>query len=62
MNRLYKNSYKFNEDTAWYKKFSNAQLNLFGFYLLGVIPLIRNLEYFEIPTNTSILYSLTLVM
>ena len=36
------------ENTAWYDKFSNIQLILFGFLLLGITPLIRSPEYFEI--------------
>lgn len=39
------------ENSAWYEKFSNVQLIFFGFILLGVTPLIRNPEYFEILTN-----------
>jgi hypothetical protein len=36
------------EDTSWYDRFSNIQLILLGFLLLGVTPLIREPEYFKI--------------
>ena len=36
------------EDTSWYDRFSNIQLVLLGFLLLGVTPLIRRPEYFKI--------------
>ena len=36
------------EDMSWYDRFSNIQLILLGFLLLGVTPLIREPEYFKI--------------
>jgi hypothetical protein len=42
------------ESTSWYDKFSSIQLIFLGFLLLGVTPLIRNPEYFEILTNTDL--------
>jgi hypothetical protein len=43
-----------NEDTPWYEKFSAIQLILLGFLLLGVTPLIRNPEYFDIIMDTNV--------
>ena len=42
------------EDTSWYDKFSTIQLILLGFLLLGVTPLIRNPEYFDIIMDTNL--------
>ena len=40
------------KNTPWFDKFSSMQLILIGFFLLGVTPLIRNPEYFEILINS----------
>ena len=42
------------ENISWFDKFSAIQLILIGFFLLGVTPLIRNPEYFEILINSNI--------
>ena len=42
------------ENISWFDKFSAIQLILIGFFLLGVTPLIRNPEYFEILINSNL--------
>jgi hypothetical protein len=42
------------DGTPWYDKFSTIQLILLGFLLLGVTPLIRNPEYFDVLMSTNL--------
>ena len=41
------------EYSPWYQKFSTIQLILLGFLLMGITPLIRNPEYFDILMDTN---------
>ena len=42
------------EYSPWYQKFSTIQLILLGFLLMGITPLIRNPEYFDIVMDINL--------